>query len=618
VTEKKPSFSAQIGSYPAQFWVANTMEIFERMSWYGWFTVMALYVTGSVETGGLGFSTETRGALQAIVPFFLYVLPVVTGALADRYGFKRSFIVAYIVMIVSYYMLGQFTTLPTFFVAFMFVAVGAAIFKPVVVGTVAKVTDDSNSATGFGIFYMMVNIGGFFGPIVAGVVRGWGWKWVFVACSTWAMVNLIIVLTLYKEPALANAQQRIGSFRRVLDNMVEVLGNVRFFITVFAILFALMFANLRVGIFAKFTWFHCAIFVPAWLVLNFAWDALMPAGSGRPEKDGGPKRNPLMKRMHCSNWRFALFLLIMSGFWTSFNQIFYTMPEFIRDFVETRPAIELVESIFGESDSDDPTVGPASRVATINQFERAEIANHVTPLIEAVYRPDGSAELQNLTDADLEEVSLTLLHSKVRIAPDDLRTLVAGSAGDVQQLTDQVMIRARQVNPEFVVNIDAGAIVLFQVLISFLMAKFHRFTTMITGMFIAAVGVGLSAFAGTEGMIGLGGSIWVVALGLFIFAIGEMMASPTSQEYVGRIAPADKKALYMGYYFVAIALGNLFGGILSGELYGSLARDMQRPDLMWLVFGGLMLLTALVFMLYNRFALPKDAAHKLMGDSAAG
>ena len=79
-------------------------------------------------------------------------------------------------MIVSYYLLGQFTSLPGFFLAFMFVAVGAAIFKPVVVGTVARVTDDSNSSTGFGIFYMMVNIGGFVGPIVAGIVRGWGWE----------------------------------------------------------------------------------------------------------------------------------------------------------------------------------------------------------------------------------------------------------------------------------------------------------------------------------------------------------------------------------------------------------------------------------------------------------
>jgi dipeptide/tripeptide permease len=609
VTEHKPTFGQQMKSYPAQFWVANTMEIFERMSWYGWYTVMSLYVTGAVATGGLGFTTETRGALQAIVPFFLYIFPVFTGALADRYGFKRSFIIAYLVMIVSYYMLGQFTALPTFFVAFMFVAVGAAIFKPVVVGTVAKVTDDSNSATGFGIFYMMVNIGGFVGPIVAGVVRGWGWQYVFVACSAWAGINLLVVLTLYREPE-ASDTQRSGSFRRVVDNMVEVLGNVRFFLTVFVILFALMFANLRVGPFAHFTWLHCAIFVPAWLIANFLWDAVLPRGSGKPESQGGTKRNPLLKRMYCSNWRFALFLLIMSGFWTSFNQIFITMPEYIRDFVDTRPMIELVEGVFGESDPADPNIGPATAVATINPEERQEIISLVEPLVAA-------ESTQSLTGTEVEQASRDLLQAKIRIAPEDLHVMVSESGGDVERLTDQVMIKARQVNPEFIVNIDAGAIVLFQVLISFMMARFHRFTTMIVGMVIAAVGVGLPAIAGAEGMTGVGGSVWVVALGLFIFAIGEMMASPTSQEYVGRIAPADKKALYMGYYFVAIALGNLFGGILSGELYGRLARDMQRPDLMWLAFGGLMLLTALVFLLYDKFALPRHSGNTMTNNATS-
>ncbi len=599
MAETKQGLLSTIKSYPSQFWVANTMEIFERMSWYGWFTVMALYVTGSVETGGLGFTTETRGALQAIVPFFLYVIPVFTGALADRYGFKKTFITAYLVMILAYYLLGQFTTFPTFFMAFMFVAVGAALFKPVVVGTVAKVTTDSNSATGFGIFYMMVNIGGFAGPIVAGIVRGQGWKWVFVACSFWAFINLIIVLTLYREPKIETSQ-REGGFQKVLDNMVEVLGNVRFFLTVFVVLFALMFANLRVGWFQHFTWWHCAIFVPVWLILNFIWDAILPKGSGLISKEGEVKRPALMKRMHCSNWRFALFLLIMSGFWTSFNQIFYTMPEYIRDFTDTRPAITMFESVFGESSPSDPDVGVASKIATINEVERAEILSNIR---EAV---DGG-----LTIEILEQTSMALLQSKVRITPPELQTLIEAGGADLEAVTDRIMIEARQVNPEFIVNINAGAIVLFQVLISFLMARFHRFTTMIIGMVVAAVGIGFSMFAGTGGMIGIGGSIWIVALGLFIFSFGEMMASPTSQEYVGRIAPADKKALYMGYYFVAIALGNLFGGILSGELYGKLARDMQRPDLMWLTFGGLMLFTALIFVLYNRFALPKHRSESL-------
>ena len=52
-------------------------------------------------------------------------------ALADRFGYKKTFIWAYAIMIVSYFLLGQFSSLPAFFLAFMFVAVGAALFKPV-------------------------------------------------------------------------------------------------------------------------------------------------------------------------------------------------------------------------------------------------------------------------------------------------------------------------------------------------------------------------------------------------------------------------------------------------------------------------------------------------------
>ena len=195
--------------------------------------------------------------------------------------------------------------------------------------------------------------------------------------------------------------------------------------------------------------------------------------------------------------------------------------------------------------------------------------------------------------------------------PTQLRELVQTGGANVESVTNRAIMLGRQVNPEYIVNFDAGAIILIQVLISFLMARFHRFTTIIAGMVIAALGIGLSAFAGDTGMVGIGGSVWIVSLGILVFAVGEMMASPTSQEYVGRIAPRDKVAVYMGYYFVAIALGNLFSGILSGQLYGKLARDMQRPDLMWLAFGAVMILTAVAFLAYNKFALPRTAADTL-------
>jgi len=801
MTETKPGFVAQVKSYPNAFWVANTMEIFERMSWYGFFAVSSLYLTGPIETGALGFTSEQRGSIQAIIPFLLYLMPVVTGALADRYGYKKMFIIAYLGMAVSYYFLGQFTTIPTFMAAFMAVAVAAAIFKPVVVGTVAKVTNESNSATGFGIFYMMVNIGGFFGPIVAGILRGWSWTYVFAASALWALVNLIIVLVFYRDPSTEATSEQRRTLKKVGEDMVDVLGNMRFGITVFTVLIALMIGNLE---FDWFTWRTCSIFIAVWLVLNFVWDRLMPEGSGDPKNAASKGRFFFLKRMHCSNWRFAIFLLIMSGFWTSFNQIFLTMPLYIRDFTETKPLVDASRSVLGligkpewadhlasvddnellaEYDRlirqargvgsavpDDPEekdeakrlsilrgkmkslradarkLGKSKFLPEDQQQQARDLVERLTevdkqdeeamkalkkevgPMLDELGRVAGKAALQEdprMTDEvrarlsqivgtlnaaevedplevyDLVQGTRKILGYKVRLSPvefaellarapreaispsdevladaakklnkrlhkykqpkfeeaefEELKTLLSGLITEHGPLVSQeatvalsevlstderkvepkqliVAINAvayrdsiwdrvhaaRQFNPEFIVNINALGIVLFQVLISVVMARFHRFTTMIIGMIVAAVGIGLSATAGDNGILGGGGIVWIVAGGIFVFSFGEMMASPTSQEYVGRIAPGDKKALYMGYYFVAVALGNLFGGILSGQLYGKLARDAQRPDLMWIVFGGIMLLTAVVFMLYNKFALPKDAAHKLMpGDSGS-
>jgi MFS family permease len=752
VNETKPGFLAQIRSFPRTFWIANTMEIFERMAWYGFFAVAALYMTGPIETGALGFTMEEKGLILAIVPFFLYIFPVLTGALADRYGYKRMFIIAYLGMVAFYYMLGQFETFWGFLGAFMCVAVSAAIFKPVVVGTVARVTDATNSSTGFGVFYMMVNVGGFVGPIVAGVIRGVSWDYVFLVCSGWAAVNLLIVIFFYKEPTTEADSDQKRSLRQVLDNSVEVLGNLRFFITVFVVLMALLFAGFG---YPWFTFKTCLWFCPLWVVLNLAVDRMLPKDSGKPISMGGTRRNPLVRRMFCSNWRFAVFLLIMSGFWTSFNQIFLTMPEYIRDSVETRPMVDAGRKVFNaigkpewisglaaieenellgefdrivrqgrgvepmvvseESEEDEVVAEMTASEVEAAEAEAAEVAEEEQRLWEIfVERNLTAAELERLellvptlnspeassplTADDLIASARSIVQYKVRLTPEELGGLVAAIPAEVsdalpEQLDEAVasingqlttagsprfegegveplrtilgslvtthgplvpraalesaaaqlpvgsetlepkilalgvrdivyrphiwerVDAGRQVNPEHIVNFDAGAIILLQVLISFIMARYHRFTTMIVGMIVAAVGISLPAFAGGT-VVGLvGASLGFVVAGIVVFAIGEMMASPTSQEYVGRIAPRDKVALYMGYYFVAMALGNLFGGILSGPFQGYMARDLQRPDLMWLTFGGLMLVTAFVFLLYNRFALPKEAADSLTPDS---
>lgn len=495
-----------MSSFPGTFWTANTIEIFERMAWYGFFAVSSLYITGKTSEGALGFTSEQRGTLQGVVTFILYLLPVFTGALADRYGFKKMFAIAFAVMLPAYYLLGQVTSFTGFFLVFLLVAVGAAIFKPVVVGTVAHTTDESNSSIGFGIFYMMVNVGGFVGPIIAGIVRGWSWKYVFIMSSAWIVVNFILLALFYRDPTHERDSKQARTLNKVLSDMVEVLGNGRLFLFVSALIVLLICGTNGWMAPAK-----AAGWALAWTLLNIFYDLYLRSSRRKHEIWVG-------KPMQLGNWRFVLFLCILSGFWTVFNQIFFTLPEYIRDFTETASILLWLQGFFAT-------------------FGMSGLAAHMGELVAQGYK----------------------------------------------------------INPEYLINIDAGAIIIFQVVVSWIIARFKIFFSLVLGTIVAALSMIALVF---------GASGWLVVFGIVVFAFGEMMTSPKSQEYIGRIAPEDRKALYMGYYFVAIALGNLFGGVLSGQLYGKLARDMGRPDLMWLIFAALGFLTAIALYLYDKWIVP--------------
>ncbi len=568
---------------PQSFWVANTMEIFERLAWYGFFAVSTLYITGSKAEGALGFTSEQRGMLQGVVPFILYLLPVVFGALADRFGYKKTFLLAYTLMVPAYYLLGQFHAFGTFFMSFLFVAVGAAIFKPVVVGTVARTTDETNSSMGFGIFYMMVNVGGFVGPIVAGMVRvRYGWDWVFMASSFWIACNFIWLLLFYKEPTTEATSGEKRTVKQVLAGIVEVLGNGRFFLLIFVILTLLAISGRYI------TWNQMLVVTGIWVGLNILLDIPL-----RARAKNGTVGSWLMQPLKLGNWKFALYLLILSGFWTSFNQIFLTMPEYIRDYVDTSDMVKTARNWVGDDF--------ANEFAAVNEpLLAAEI--------QALAEKHGKTGDVMLSEEETKASRRALFDFKVRVPESDLRSSLAvlplnqvagkwvADSTATKALAHTWAEKYRQVNPEYIINIDAGAIVVFQVLVSFLIGFFPPLSVMVVGIIVSAVGIGMSAWLSTG---------WLVTLAITIFAFGEMIASPKSQEYVGRIAPQQKVAMYMGFYFWTIALGNIFGGRLSGELYGSLARDQGRPDLMWMIFGGLALLTAVILVLYDRFILKK-------------
>jgi POT family proton-dependent oligopeptide transporter len=215
--------------YSPTFWTANVMELFERAAYYGMNSILAGYLTLAVADGGLGFSTQSVGFLQGIVYAVTYVVPILGGALADRYGYRRMLLVAFSLLAAGYFAAGRMSAYGLVFLALLVMATGSGLFKPIISGTIARTTDERTSAFGFGIYYWMINLGAFVSPLVVSWLRGFSWRYVFVASSLYCAAMLLPALFVFREPARPESTKRL---REVLAGAAEVLGDARFMLMI--------------------------------------------------------------------------------------------------------------------------------------------------------------------------------------------------------------------------------------------------------------------------------------------------------------------------------------------------------------------------------------------------
>jgi dipeptide/tripeptide permease len=181
-------------AFPKVFWVANLIEVLERFAYYGIYFGFAIYMNS------LGYSEGQMGAIQSIFLFVSYMIPVISGTFADRFGFKKVLIISYLAYLPSILLLIVTKSFSGIALTMLSIGLAAGIFKPLVAGTVRATTDKTNKTLGFGIFYAMVNVGGSFGPIVAGKLRAISWDYAFYAAAISIALMLLITIFFYKEP----------------------------------------------------------------------------------------------------------------------------------------------------------------------------------------------------------------------------------------------------------------------------------------------------------------------------------------------------------------------------------------------------------------------------------
>ena len=217
-------------SFPRNFYTVIVMEFFERGSYYGVMSVLSVYLALGVNEGGLGFSKESIGVIKSTVTPLLYFLPILSGALAARFGYKKILSLAFVLMSSGYALSSTVTSYPMIFLCLLLMAVGAGLFKPLIAGTIAKNTDASNSSLGFGMYYWSINLGAFIFPLILiPWMKSFGWSYIFIMAAVGTGWLFFLNMLTFREDKKTEKQKTIGE---TLLEMVMVVANVKFILLI--------------------------------------------------------------------------------------------------------------------------------------------------------------------------------------------------------------------------------------------------------------------------------------------------------------------------------------------------------------------------------------------------
>jgi POT family proton-dependent oligopeptide transporter len=296
------------------FWVANITEIFERLSYYGAFASLAVYLQER-----LNFSTEQTGTLTGIFGGMVWFMAIFGGAVADRLGFRRALSIAYLVLTVAYFLIGSIAApwlnpvrnaVPIgLFVGFILIlpALGVALVKPCVVGTTARASKENVRSIGYSIYYTMVNIGGALGPYCASWAhRHLGVENVYRAAALSVFLMFFVVLIFFREPR-KEGDAPPPSMGTVFNNFCVVVGKAW-----------LVLPAVVTGLLLKISSLLWSFAAPWWIWIILG--VLVLVGSSR----------------------FMWFLILFTGYWVVFWQQYISLPGYLHGYVNANADVEMI------------------------------------------------------------------------------------------------------------------------------------------------------------------------------------------------------------------------------------------------------------------------------------
>lgn len=199
--------------HPKALVVLFFTEMWERFSFYGMRALLTLYLTLQLfnhlqDPDRKSIAIGIYAAYGALV----YATPFFGGLLADKFlGHKRAVIWGAILMAIGHFIMAIETEF-FLYVALSFLIIGNGFFKPNISSIVGSLysPNDPRRDGAFTIFYMGVNLGAFFSPLVCGYIgETRGWHWGFGIAGVGMIAGLVMFL-LWGH-LITDAQKKIGT-----------------------------------------------------------------------------------------------------------------------------------------------------------------------------------------------------------------------------------------------------------------------------------------------------------------------------------------------------------------------------------------------------------------------
>lgn len=452
-------------------------ELWERFSYYGMRALLVLYMTAETMTSnpGLGFSVGKATAIYGLYTFFVYVLSLPGGWVADKlWGQRKAVFVGGCIIAAGHFSMAVPVT-TFFYLGLALIVIGTGLLKPNVSSMVGDIYPEGGARrdAGFSIFYMGINLGAILGPLLCGIVgEGYNWHWGF----SLAGFGMILGLISYKygfDYLRGAGELKTGESEEILNARSRKFYSILSAVAAATIIFVFLMNTGVINLTLQELAGNLGAAAVAITVLFFGY-IIFFGGHTKDEK----------KKLGVIFWLFILAAL----FWSGFEQAGSSLNLFAKDLTD--------RVILGWE-------APASTLQLINPFFIVVMA----PVFGWLW----------------------------------------------------TWLAARNTNPSIPVKFGLGLFGLS------------------AGFFVLSWG---AANATAENPVG---PEWLVVT-YFLHTCGELALSPVGLSSMTKLAPKGRVSQMMGIWFVATAVGNLFAGLVAGEL-----ETLAPESLFWsvaLIIGG--------------------------------